>query len=220
LELNHFDGYRKIKTLMVQDVRNEVAALYEQHASSLLRYARGKTGSSEIAQEGLQEAFLRYYVARMCGREILSPRAWLYEVLRNYVFDRSRASSVSREVAGEHMEHVPDDRQDPEGRVERLQMAREIAASLTGRELECLRLRTEGLSYEEIRAAMQVRSGTVGALLARAHEKIRKQAANECGAEPALAGAVFCLVYDREPAGARTEAVGTRREWYGGTRAV
>jgi RNA polymerase sigma-70 factor (ECF subfamily) len=204
VELKRGPRYRRIKTFMVQDtqvpaqapcgIQREVAALYEQHANGLLRYARGKTGSADVAQEGLQEAFLRYFIARSYGREILSPRAWLYEVLRNYVFDRSRASSASREVAGEFMEHVPDERQDPEGRVERLQMAREIAAALTGRELECLRLRTEGLSYEEIGAAMQVRSGTVGALLARAHEKIRRQAGQDSGAESTLAGAVFCLV--------------------------
>lgn len=201
-------------------IQSEVATLYEQHSRGLLRYARGKTGSTEVAQEGLQEAFLRYFIARSYGREILSPRAWLYEVLRNYVFDRSRASSVSREVAGEHMEHVADERQDPEGRVERLQMAREIAAALTGRELECLRLRTEGLSYEEIGAAMQVRSGTVGALLARAHEKIRKQAARDYGVESTLAGAVFCLVYDGESSAPRLSAGEERKEWYAGTRAV
>jgi RNA polymerase sigma-70 factor (ECF subfamily) len=183
----------------------------KRHANGLLRYACGKTGNSEVAQEGLQEAFLRYYVAWICGREILSPRAWLFEVLRNYMFDRSRASSVSREVAGEPMEHVPGDRQDPQERVERLQMVRALEESLTGRELQCLRLRTEGLSYEEIGAAMQVRSGTVGALLARVHNKIRKQAAQNSGVESTLAGAVFCLVQDNESA----DEVGLAgiREW-------
>jgi DNA-directed RNA polymerase specialized sigma24 family protein len=68
---------------MVHDVQSEVAELNERHANGLL-ILRGKTGNSELAQEGLQEAFLRYYLARICGREILSPRAWLYEVLRNY----------------------------------------------------------------------------------------------------------------------------------------
>jgi DNA-directed RNA polymerase specialized sigma24 family protein len=45
---------------------------------------------------------------------------------------------------------------------------------LSAREMECVRLRTEDLSYEEIAAVLGLQSGTVGALLARAHGKMRK----------------------------------------------
>ena len=45
---------------------------------------------------------------------------------------------------------------------------------LSARELECVRLRTEDLSYQEIAAVLGLQAGTVGALLARAHGKIRK----------------------------------------------
>jgi DNA-directed RNA polymerase specialized sigma24 family protein len=40
--------------------------------------------------------------------------------------------------------------------------------------MECVRLRTEDLSYDEIAGVLGVRAGTVGALLTRAHDKIRK----------------------------------------------
>src|SRR5256885_8702582 len=52
---------------------------------------------------------------------------------------------------------LPDLSFDPEVVAERDQMARQIAASLSERELVCLRLRTEGMSYEEIGDTMQVR---------------------------------------------------------------
>jgi len=60
-------------------------------------------------------------------------------------------------------------------------------------ELECLRLRTEGLSYEEVGFAMEVRTGTVGALLARAPQKIRKRAESRGGPDLHLAAAVCYL---------------------------
>ena len=55
---------------------------------------------------------------------------------------------------------------------ERAQMAKEISSVLTGREMECLRLRSDELSYEEIADILGVRPGTVSALLTRAHKKL------------------------------------------------
>jgi DNA-directed RNA polymerase specialized sigma24 family protein len=49
-----------------------------------------------------------------------------------------------------------------------------LEIGLSPREIECIRLRTEDLSYEEIAGVLGLRPGTVGALLARAHGKIRK----------------------------------------------
>jgi RNA polymerase sigma-70 factor (ECF subfamily) len=174
-------------------IEGEVARLYEQYAAALLRFGWCQCGSQETAQEGLQETFLRFFVERTYGREILNPKAWLYEVLRNYIRDRMSAPSVRREVAAEHMERVPDRAYDPEVMVERDQMARQIAASLSERELECLRLRTEGMSYEEIGETMQIRSGTVGATLARVYNKIRKRDETDGGEASMLAAAVFFL---------------------------
>jgi len=42
--------------------------------------------------------------------------------------------------------------------------------------MECVRLRIEDLRYEEIASVLGLSAGTVGALLARAHGKIRKAA--------------------------------------------
>jgi DNA-directed RNA polymerase specialized sigma24 family protein len=42
--------------------------------------------------------------------------------------------------------------------------------------MECVRLRSEDLTYEEIAEVLGLHVGTVGALLARAHEKVRKSA--------------------------------------------
>jgi RNA polymerase sigma-70 factor (ECF subfamily) len=177
------------------EIESEVVQAHEFHAAGLLRYALS-IADHDAAHDAVQEAFLRYFVERRYGREIGNPRAWLYQVLRNYLHDRMTAAWTQREVPGENMERVADHGHDPEALVGQSQMAREIAACLSDRELECLQLRTEGLSYEEIGSAMDLRTGTVGALLSRAHEKIRRRASVDGETELRLAGAVYSLVHE------------------------
>jgi RNA polymerase sigma-70 factor (ECF subfamily) len=157
-------------------METEIDLLHQQHSAELMRCAYGISNCEAAAADAVQEAFLRYFIERSYGREIRNPRAWLYQVLRNYLSDRSESGAAKREVNVEHLDRIAAPSYDPEKLVQNTQTAREISASLSRRELECLRLRTEGLSYGEIGAAMEVREGTVSALLARAHDKLRKRA--------------------------------------------
>jgi RNA polymerase sigma-70 factor (ECF subfamily) len=154
-------------------VEAEVLLLYEEHAPALTRYAAGFAHSDDLARDAVQETFLRYFVERTYGRVIEYPRAWLYQVTRHYLLDRMSAASASREVGAEGIEKITDPTSGPERMVERSQMAQEIDALLSPRERECLGLRSEGFSYIEIAGVMGLATGTVGALLARAHTKIR-----------------------------------------------
>jgi RNA polymerase sigma-70 factor (ECF subfamily) len=178
------------------NLEGEVASLHAEYSGALLQYARAMSRSEELAWEGIQEAFLRYFIERSYGREINHPKAWMFEVLRNYLRGRASALSVQREIPMDEVDSPADSSPDPEFLVGGMQTAQKIAESLSGRELECLRLRTEGLSYGEIGLAMQVRTGTVGALLARAHKKIRRLAGSE-GSGPMIAAAIFHLIEER-----------------------
>ena len=53
------------------------------------------------------------------------------------------------------------------------EITRQALGGLSPRELECLRLRQDGLNYKEIAKVLGIDSGTVGALLARGLKKIR-----------------------------------------------
>jgi len=173
-----------------QQLHAEVAELYEEHAAGLLRYGAALARSEDLSCDAVQETFLRYFVERSCGRKIETPRAWLYQVLRNNLFDRLNAVTAAREVADDTLARMTDPATDPENLVRRHEMARDLAALLSVRERECLGLRAEGHSYTEIAAAMGLRIGTVGALLARAHEKIRRAAGNNRSEGRNVAGAV------------------------------
>ncbi|MGA2772072.1 MAG: sigma-70 family RNA polymerase sigma factor [Bryobacteraceae bacterium] len=165
-------------------IESEVVSLYQEHAAALLRHAASMARSHE-ASDAVQEAFLRYFVERTYGRVIGHPRAWLHEVLRNYLLDRLKTLESRREMVSEDLDDLPDAREDPEQRLARREITRHFAAALTERELDCLRRRGAGLRYLEI-AAMGIRQGTVGALLAHAHRKLEQATEEKHASRPAL----------------------------------
>jgi RNA polymerase sigma-70 factor (ECF subfamily) len=181
-------------------LQSEAQELYRAHAAALLRFGVAFCGDSDVAQDALQETFLRYYAERRFGREITYPRAWMYQVLRNYLMDRHRSAQPFHSVEAEMLATMPDPAQDPEWMVQRAQIAGRIAVSLSPRESECLQLRADGLSYTEIAAEMDLRIGTVGALLARANRKIRDTAVKSRAHDTCVAGAVHDLFLRPEPA--------------------
>lgn len=171
-------------------IEQEVVQLYRENAAGLFRYGLVLSKNREAAQDGVQEAFLRYFIERSGSRAVERPKAWLFQVLRNFLLDGMKASIARKEVGLEAVRTWADARQNPESECRLAEMTRQLWALLSPRELECLRLRAEGLRYEEIAEVLSVRSGTVGALLARVQKKMR-QAVGNTPARP-------CLFAERE----------------------
>jgi RNA polymerase sigma-70 factor, ECF subfamily len=174
----------------VNALEQEVVEIHEKYAPGLLRYAAAMSRDPELARDAVQDVMLRYFVERRLGRVIDNPRAWVYRVLRNHVLDRLSSAQARCEVEAVEAECAVSPAEDADVRLLESQAAREMAEVLTGRELDCLRLRAEGLSYAEIAGVMGIQSGTVGALLARVRRKIREAAGDSRsarrGAEEAL----------------------------------
>jgi RNA polymerase sigma factor (sigma-70 family) len=155
-------------------IEQEIVDLYESEAGGILRYAVALAHNQETARDALQEAFFRLFLCRSAGQQIQSPKGWLFRVAHNYVLDQMKAGSRN-EVGVESLRNVPCPANHPEadGPVSDL-LRGLLEIGLSPREIECIRLRTEDLRYEEIAVVLGLRAGTVGALLARAHGKIRK----------------------------------------------
>jgi len=157
----------------VSELQAEVVDLY-QHSACLVNYALSMVRNEEEARDAVQEVYLRYFIQRLYGRQIDNPRAWLCQVLRNYLLDRLKAMPQKLEVPSHRLEGIADQNQNAEKLLQCREVAAEIAAALTGRELHCLRLHAGGFGYREIADAMDVRPGTVGAVLSRIHQKLRR----------------------------------------------
>ena len=158
----------------VEAVRLAVLEAYKVHAGELSRLAVVMTRNKALAQDILQETFLRYFLTRMHGDVIANERDWLHNVMRNLIQDWKQSLKSEESVGLEEAESTEaQTREDEPGR-RMLTWAMKAARMLAPREQECIRLRAQGLAYAEIASAMQISVGTVGALLNRAIQKIRQ----------------------------------------------
>jgi RNA polymerase sigma-70 factor (ECF subfamily) len=154
-------------------IEQEIVSLYERNAAALFRYTLAITRAWDIAQDAVQEAFFRYFVGRLQGETAHCTRTWLFRVAHNYVLDRLKDYYTKNGSGLEEAQYLADPRYNPEDQIVRIEVAGVALRVLTRRELECLRLRSEGMSYKEIAEVMSIDSGTVGAFLARGLKKIR-----------------------------------------------
>lgn len=156
-------------------IRRELTAAYDEYAPSLLRYAKALAPSDpDAARDAVQETFFRFFISRREGNAIHNERAWLFAVLRNVVADRLRSLETSRAVPLDQVQPAVDPTADMERAASLDALSRKLPSLLSERELDCVRLRSEGLRYEEIGLALNLQCGTVGALIARAMTKLRR----------------------------------------------
>jgi RNA polymerase sigma-70 factor, ECF subfamily len=78
----------------------DVREAYSAHAGELYGFATRSLGDSGLAEEAVQETFLRAWRAgKRFDPEIGSLRTWLFAILRNVVIDLGRARAARPVVA-------------------------------------------------------------------------------------------------------------------------
>src|SRR5215471_3730144 len=86
-----------------------VRTVYAAHGPELFRFALRSLGDGGLAEEAVQETFLRAWQAAERFDETLgSLRTWLFAILRNVVIDLSRARAVRPDLAAvDHQSQEP-----------------------------------------------------------------------------------------------------------------
>jgi RNA polymerase sigma factor (sigma-70 family) len=144
------------------------AEIVDRYRPRLVRYAasmmRGR--SADIADDAVQDVFLRAYSGLRTGDRPMALRAWLYRIAHNRCIDLLRGEQPV-ELSGE--EPAPGGAPEQFERSERL---RELVVDIRGlpdQQRSALIIREiDGLSYEEIGAALDVTVPAVKSLLVRA----------------------------------------------------
>src|SRR3990170_1496237 len=76
-------------------------AAYAAHGGELYRFALRSLSDGMLAEEAVQETFLRAWrAAARFDPQLGSLRTWLFAIARNVVIDLSRARAVRPEVTG------------------------------------------------------------------------------------------------------------------------
>lgn len=137
-----------------------LATLFRQEESPLLRFAVGLVGRRQVAEELVQEAFLRLHKQ---WDDVENPRGWLYRSLRNLALNYLR--DHKRETITEP-DDTPDEERLPDetlGRMEAAGMVRLLISEMPPEDGTLIRLKyDEDLKYAEIARRTGLTVGNVG----------------------------------------------------------
>jgi RNA polymerase sigma factor (sigma-70 family) len=151
--------------------------LFARHQAELCRYAARFTGDRDLAEDVVQDTFVR--LAERPPRDGTHLRAWLFRVATTVAIDAQRSEQrrlrlVREEPSRSPMGAPPADPQQEAERDELRGRVRAALAELSERERSILLMREEGFAHHEIAAAVGTTTGSVGTMLARALEKLAR----------------------------------------------
>jgi RNA polymerase sigma-70 factor (ECF subfamily) len=130
------------------------------------------------AQEAVQDVFLRLYTTlRKGGEPIQNQRAWVFRTAHNLGLTLRSRESGTFPLDAELEATLADAGRSPERSLierEKLRSVHRAVSTLSPQQRQCLRLRAEGLKYEEIAATIGISVSTVYEFLRRAVTRLRK----------------------------------------------
>ncbi len=145
-------------------------AIVDRYQGRLLGFCRQMLGSTEDAEDVLQEVFVNAYRAMLADEREINLRPWLYRIARNRSLNHLRKPTAD---AQESMDMVPAvEASSTAEKVHNREEFRQILSDvnkLPETQRSALLLREmDALSYEEIAAAMETTVPSVKSLLVRA----------------------------------------------------
>ena len=147
-----------------------IEELFTALESPLLNYALRLAGELSVAEDIVQEAFMKLHAQ---FKEVREPRRWLYRTVHNLALNHRRDAGKIISLDAKAGEGETNDAADPQplpdeqiARLEGIGLVRLGMEVLDERSREVLRLKfTENLSYKEISARTGLKMGHVGYLI-------------------------------------------------------
>jgi RNA polymerase sigma factor (sigma-70 family) len=173
------------KEVNAPPVGETIEELFAALESPLLGYAQRLLGDLNVAEDIIQDAFMKLHAQ---FDEVREPRKWLYRTVHNRSLNQRRQSRKivalhpvggNENAAGEREGIDPQLLPDEEiSRWEGIDLVRLSLATLDERSRELIRLKFhEDLSYKEISARTGLTAGHVGYLLHHALKRIADELA-------------------------------------------
>jgi RNA polymerase sigma factor (sigma-70 family) len=137
-----------------------IAALFESEESALLHFAMGIVRRRIVAEELVQEAFLR--LQRVWG-QVDNPRGWLYRTTRNLAINHLRDTRGETQLDEERAAQDQSLPRELLGRSEAIGTVRMLLAEMSEEDRNLIRLKYQDeLKYHEISSRTGLSVGNVG----------------------------------------------------------
>jgi len=152
------------------DIETVFHAHYERVARVIARVMRDPSRAEELAVE----VFLKW--SRNPGAQGENAQAWLYRVAVRTGLDELRRETrrTRREGLIGFFRHAPTP-EDIRASKEDQEKVRAVLSAIQPRQAELLVLRSHGLSYDELAAALSLNPSSIGTFLSRAEQTFRKE---------------------------------------------
>jgi RNA polymerase sigma-70 factor (ECF subfamily) len=140
-----------------------VRTVYAAHGGELYRFAVRSLGDAGLAEEAVQETFLRaWQAAERFDESLGSLRTWLFAIVRNVVIDLSRARAVRPELAPGHIQPAETSVDDDIDRVLASWQVEEALRKI-GEEhrVALVEVHYKGRAYAEVASDLGVPVGTI-----------------------------------------------------------
>jgi RNA polymerase sigma-70 factor (ECF subfamily) len=160
----------------------EVIARLVSNHREFLGFLEARVGDRALAEDILQEAFVRGLAKADSLRDSESATAWFYRMLRNAIIDharRKKSRSKNLEAFAAELE-ATDDSSELKGQA--CQCISRLADTLKPEYAEALRrIEVEGMSVKDFAVHAGISSSNAGVRIFRAREALRQQLARSCG---------------------------------------
>ena len=141
--------------------KTSIVALFDTEETALLRYAYGIVIRREVAEEIVQDAFLKLHKH---WADIENPKAWLYRAVRNLCLNHLRKHK--REALDEDLDYQTSTQNHPDeelGRMEAIGTLKILIEELPQADRDLIRLKYhDEFSYGKIGSQLDLGTGNVG----------------------------------------------------------
>lgn len=168
----------------MSDERPETAIVERliQNQQAFLGFLTSKLGDRALAEDVLQEAFVRGLGKASTVRDGDSATAWFYRVLRNAVIDYARRRATASKQLSAFAAELEQYEQQPETADQVCQCVSRIAGTLKPEYAEAVqRVEVEGMSVKDFASSVGISSNNAAVRVFRAREALREQVVRSCG---------------------------------------
>jgi RNA polymerase sigma-70 factor (ECF subfamily) len=181
LSLPADDGLDRDQRLLLragEGDREAFEQLYDRYGAPLMRFLHGLCRDRALAEDLVQETFLRAWVAAPRWRPTGRVSTWLFQIARRRLYSRHARRRMRRDREAEaHARRGPSAQDGPDGRLarrdERARLGQAVASLSPKLRTVFVLIRLTGLGYRETAGILGLGPGTVKSRMAAAEARLR-----------------------------------------------